>query len=92
MLPPTAKASRPAGEWNESRLVVKGYHVEHWINGTKVIDVSLSSEEGRAGISKRWAAAPAIRDMLLNAKPNGPISLQHHGTAVWFKNLKIRRL
>jgi hypothetical protein len=92
MLPPIAKAARPAGEWNESRLVVKGDHVEHWINGTKVLEASLASEEGRAGVTKRWAAAPAIRDMLLNAKPSGPISLQHHGTAVWFKNLKIRRL
>jgi len=92
MLPPAAKAARPAGEWNESRLVVKGSHVEHWINGVKVLDASLSSDEGRAGISKRWAAAPAIRDMLLNAKPAGPLSLQHHGAAVWFKNLKIRPL
>jgi hypothetical protein len=92
MLPPTANASRPAGEWNQSRMVVQGDHVEHWVNGVKVLDGSLASEEGRRGIARRWAAAPAIRDLLLNAKPSGPISLQHHGTAVWFKNLKIRPL
>jgi hypothetical protein len=92
MIPPSATAARPAGEWNQSRLVVKGSRVEHWVNGVKVLEASLNSEEARAGISKRWARAPAIRDMLLNAKPRGPIALQHHGAAVWFKNLKIRPL
>jgi hypothetical protein len=92
MLPPTAKAARPCGEWNQSRIVLKGAHVEHWINGVKVLDGPVNSEPARAGISKRWAAAPAIRDMLLNAKPGGPLSLQHHGAAVWFKNLKLRPL
>lgn len=66
--------------------------MEHWVNGVKVLDASLSSEESRAGISKRWANAPAIRDLLLNPQPRGPISLQHHGAAVWFKNLKLRPL
>lgn len=92
MIPPSAAAARPAGEWNQSRLFVKGSHVEHWINGVKVLDASLSSDQARAGISKRWARAPAIRDLLLNPKTRGPIALQHHGAAVWFKNLKIRTL
>jgi hypothetical protein len=92
MIPPKAKAAKPAGEWNQSRLIVKGDHFEHWINGVLVCDGSLHSEEARAGTSKRWATAPTIRDILNNAGPTGPISLQHHGGAVWFKNLKIRRL
>ena len=77
---------------NQSRLVVIGDHFEHWINGVKVLDGLLHSDEALAGTSKRWANAPTIRDMLNNAKPNGPIALQHHGAAVWFKNLKIRTL
>ena len=92
MIPPRTMAAHPPGEWNESRLVVKGDHFEHWINGVKVLDGAFSSEEARGGIAKRWAAAPTIRKILDNAKPSGPLSLQHHGTAVWFKNLKIRRL
>lgn len=92
MLPPKAKAAKPAGEWNESRLVVKGDHFEHWINGVLVCDGSLHSDEARQGTSKRWASAPTLRDILNNAGPTGPISLQHHGAAVWFKNLKIRAL
>jgi hypothetical protein len=90
MIPPRAMAARAAGEWNQSRLLVKGDHFEHWINGVKVLDGALSSDQSRAGTAKRWAAAPTIRDILLQAKPAGPLSLQHHGAAVWFKNLKIR--
>jgi hypothetical protein len=57
-----------------------------------VLDGRLHSEEAKAGTAKRWAAAPTIRDILTNATPTGPLSLQHHGAAVWFKNLKIRSL
>jgi hypothetical protein len=92
MIPPRVKAARPAGAWNQSRLVVKGDHFEHWINGVLVLDGSLFSDEANAGTAKRWAKAPTIRDMLLHAKRTGPISLQHHGGAVWFKNLKLRPL
>lgn len=92
VIPPTARAARPAGQWNQSRLVVKGTHVEHWVNGVKVLEAALDSEQARAGIARRWARAPAIRDILLNPKPSGPIGLQHHGAVVWFKNLKIRPL
>jgi hypothetical protein len=92
MIPPKAQAAKPAGEWNTSRLVVNGDHFEHWINGVLVCDGSLHSDEARAGISKRWAAAPTVRDILKNAGPTGPVSLQHHGATVYFKNLKIRTL
>jgi len=92
MIPPSATAARPAGQWNQSRLMVRGSHVEHWINGVKVLDAALDSDQARAGISKRWDRAPAIRDMLLDPKPSGPVALQHHGAAVWFRNLKIRPL
>jgi hypothetical protein len=92
MIPPRKMAAHPAGEWNQSRLVVKGKHFEHWINGVLVLDGSLFSDEANAGTEKRWAKAPTVRDILLHAKLSGPVSIQHHGGAVWFKNLKIRTL
>jgi hypothetical protein len=92
MIPPKAKAAKPAGEWNQSRLVVNGDHFEHWINGVLVCDGSVHSPQSHAGTAKRWASAPTIRDMLINAGPTGPLSLQHHGAAVYFKNLKIRTM
>jgi hypothetical protein len=92
MIPPRQKAAHPPGEWNQSRLVVKGDHFEHWINGVLGLDGSLNSAESHAGTEKRWAKAPTVRETLLRAKPTGPISLQHHGDTVWFKNVKIRPL
>jgi hypothetical protein len=93
MIPATAKAARPAGEWNSSLLKVQGQTFEHWINGTKVLEGSLKDPSVAAGAEKRWGAhAPPIRDMLRNPKPTGPLALQHHGDAVWFKNIKIRAL
>ncbi len=92
MIPATAKTAHPAGEWNTSRLVVRGKHIEHWVNGTKVLDGSLDDPRVRAASEKRWGPAPEIREALINPKPAGPISLQHHGDLVWFKNIKIREL
>jgi hypothetical protein len=92
MIPPRTKAHHPPLEWNTGRLVVKGDHFEHWINGVMVLDGAFDSEQARAGTAKRWANAPTVRDMLIHTKPVGPVSLQHHGAAVWFKNLKIRPL
>lgn len=92
MIPPRLQAAHPPDEWNQSRLVVKGEHFEHWINGQKVLDGSLKSDEARAAAAKRWAQGPTVRDILTNARNTGPVSLQHHGGAVWFKNIKIRPL
>jgi hypothetical protein len=92
MIPPSAQAARAAGEWNYARLVVKGNRVEHWLNGTKVLDAALDSEPVRAGATRRWSKVPAIFDALTKPKPEGPLALQHHGDEVWFRNLKIRRL
>jgi hypothetical protein len=87
---PTKTAARPAGEWNSSRLVVKGDQVEHWINGVQVLSASLRSEDVRAGAAKRWGQVPSIHEALTNPKPVGPLCLQHHGDEVWFKNIKIK--
>jgi hypothetical protein len=93
MVPPSETADRPAGEWNTSRLVVRGKHVEHWLNGVKVVDTSLDAPEVRASIEKRWRNAPGIRALLLDQPvAEGPVALQHHVDEAWFRNIKIRRL
>ena len=52
--------------------------------------LSIRSRRGRARPND--GQTPTVRDMLIHTKPVGPVSLQHHGAAVWFKNLKIRPL
>jgi len=86
------QAANAPGEWNSSRLIVRGDHFEHWLNGTKVLEGSLKDPRVREGAEQRWAPAPVVRDLLVNAKPTGSIALQHHGDEVWFRNIRIREL
>jgi hypothetical protein len=92
MIPPTQPASKPVGEWNQGRLIVRGQHVEHWLNGVKVVDGNLTDPQVQDGIRQRWAPAPAIRTLLLRPMPDGPLGLQHHGDEVWFRGIRIKRL
>ncbi|MCC7498476.1 MAG: DUF1080 domain-containing protein [Bryobacterales bacterium] len=85
-------ATRPVGEWNHSRVVVKGMHIAHWLNGAKVVDTSLDSAQVREGIIQRWGVDSPIGKALLNARKQGPVVLQNHDDEAWFRNIKIRRL
>jgi hypothetical protein len=90
---PSKDATKPVGEFNHSRLVVRGGQVEHWMNGEKVVDASLKSPAVAAAMAKRWGAASPVYDMLVNQpKKDCPISLQNHDDDAWFKNIKIREL
>jgi hypothetical protein len=93
MVAPSSQTARPVGEFNHSRVVLRGNHVEHWLNGVKVVDTTLDSPDALRGIEKRWGVAPHVGGLL--AKQPGkscPISLQNHGDAAWLRNLKIRLL
>ena len=93
MVGPSSSPARPVGEFNHSRIVVRGNHVEHWMNGVKVVDTSLDSPAALKGIETRWSVAPHVLDLLKNQpKKECPISLQNHGDEAWFKNIRIRRL
>jgi hypothetical protein len=81
------------GEWNSSRIVLRGKHVEHWLNGVKVVDTSLDAPAVRQAIEKRWHDAPGIRHLLLDQPvAASPVALQHHVDAAWYRNIKIRLL
>ena len=93
MVAPSSAAARPVGEFNHSRIVVRGNHVEHWLNEMKVVDSSLDSPAALAGIEKRWAAAPHVLELLTKQpKKDCPISLQNHGDEAWFRAIRIRKL
>ena len=81
-------AVNPVGQWNRVRLVVNKGHVEHWLNGKKVVDYQLGSPEWEALVKEsKFADMPGYGRI-----QKGHIALQDHGDKVWFKNIKIRPL
>lgn len=88
LLPPKNKVLKPVGEWNQARVVINGNHGEHWLNGVKVVEYELNSPELNALIaSSKFSSMPKFAK-----EPTGHIVLQHHRDAVWFRNIKVRRL
>ena len=77
---------KPLSEFN--RLVVRGKHVEHWLNGRMVLAYDLESDVLKAAI----ATSKFKGKDFFGVKVPGRILLQNHGTEVWFRNLKIREL
>ena len=89
VLPPAAgKPVAKAGEWNQSRILVQGNHVEHWLNGKKVLTYELGSAEVKAGLAKsKFAKFPDF-----GTKIQGPIMLTYHNDECWYRSIKIREL
>jgi hypothetical protein len=79
---------KPAGEWNTARLWVNGNHVEHWLNGTKLLEYELGSAEWTARMQaskfRQWPGYGRFA--------RGYIALQAHGDTVAFRNVRIRTL
>jgi hypothetical protein len=85
---PTAGVTRPAGEWNLSRILVCGPHVEHWLNGVKIVDYELWTPDWEKRVSEcKWKERPDY-----GRRRSGHIALQDHGDPVAFRNLKIQRI
>ncbi|WP_353197473.1 DUF1080 domain-containing protein [Parapedobacter defluvii] len=82
------KQLNPVGEWNSSKIVYHNGHVEHWLNGQKIVEFEEGTEawsnEKKAG---KWKDYP---DYKLVDK--GKIALQDHGDRAWFRNMRIREL
>jgi hypothetical protein len=86
VLPPRDPPRRPAGEWNESRILVRGRRVEHWLNGRKVVEYELGSRELQAAIARsKFRDVPGF-----GTKLEGRLLLQDHGDEVWYRNLRIQ--
>lgn len=80
--------ARPVGQWNDVRILARGAHVEHWLNGVKVVEYELGSEDWRARVEgSKFAEWPEYGTFDV-----GHIALQDHGDPVWYRNLRIRRL
>jgi hypothetical protein len=79
---------KPAGEWNAVRIVVRGNHVEHWLNGTKVVEYELGSPDWEAKVkASKFQQWPGY-----GRAASGHIALQDHGDRVAYRDIKIRTL
>ncbi len=86
--PAPAKKAKPAGEWNVARIVSRGSHVEHWLNGVKIVEYERGSPEFKALV----AGSKYKNNKGFSEVTQSPILLQDHGDVVAFRNIKIRKL
>ena len=88
LYPPSKDMTKPVGEFNVSRIVVRHGHVEHWMNGEKVLEYTLNSPDFKAHIAgTKFAKWP-----LFATAPTGHIALQDHDAVVAFRDIKIKVL
>ena len=81
-----AKAPSPIGEWNKARVTTDGTHVEHWLNGKKVLEYERGSADFKELVGKsKYRKIPGFGEWA-----DGHILLQDHGNTVSYKNVKIR--
>jgi hypothetical protein len=86
--PPARDVSKPAGEWNTSRILAKGKHVEHWLNGVKLVEYDIGSPAWEQLVAKS-----KFKDHPRYARaPKGRIGIQDHGDWTAFRNIRIREL
>lgn len=85
--PAPLKMPKPATEWNRARIVADGNKIEHWLNGEKVVSVTLGSPEWTRALQK----SKFKQHEDFGAKP-GRILLQEHGGEVWFRNIRLTEL
>jgi hypothetical protein len=83
---PTAQVTRPVGSWNDVRIVADGNHVEHWLNGVKVVEYELGSADWQA----RLLASPHRDAPRYGREPRGHVALQDHGDRVAYQGIKLR--
>ena len=88
LIAPVGKVLKPVGEFNTAELIVNHGHVENWLNGVKVVEYDLGSEQLKALIAKsKFKNNPNFAQ-----STDGYIMFQHHGKKVWLKDIKIRTL
>jgi Domain of Unknown Function (DUF1080)/Glycosyl hydrolases family 2, sugar binding domain/Glycosyl hydrolases family 2, TIM barrel domain/Glycosyl hydrolases family 2 len=86
--PPGRDATKPAGSWNTTRIIVNGSHVEHWLNGDQIVSYELWSDEWN-----RLVAQSKFKDHPRYARARkGRIGIQDHGDWAAFRNIRIREL
>jgi hypothetical protein len=85
---PADKPVKPVGEWNNSRIVVNGNHVEHWLNGSKLLEYEIGSDDWKTRkAGSKWKNAAGY-----GVAKKGHIDFQDHGDEAWFRNIMVKAL
>ncbi len=79
------RVSVPSAE--DECIVCRGTHLEHWLNGVKVVDGDTTSPEWKAALQRKQERYPGVVD-----SPRGVLVLHNLSPTAWFRNLKIRTL
>lgn len=81
------KGVKPAGEWNKSRIVVKGRKIQHWLNGKLAVEATVGSSDWKEGIAKsKFSKVEGF------APGKGRLMLTDHGDPVWWRNIRVKAL
>ena len=85
---PPADVTKPVGEYNTARIVANGTHVEHWLNGEKIVEYEIGSAAWQQLVdASKFGKMPNYGKNRV-----GHIALQDHGDEVWYRNIRIRLL
>lgn len=88
LIRPVNKQLKPIGEFNQAILIHNNGHVEHWLNGNKVLEFEIGSPEMNALV----AASKFKENPAYHSDKEGHIMFQHHGQRVYFRNIRVREL
>lgn len=88
MHPPVNGKVKPIDEYNSTRIIVKNKHVEHWLNGVKVVEYTLGTDQWKEDVqNSKWKGFPNY-----GKYKKGHLAIQDHGGVIFFRNIKVRRL
>jgi len=90
LIPAVPQNAKPAGEWNSAEIMVYDGTVVHFMNGEKVLEYHLWTDDWKALVKN--SKFPELNPDWANVAKEGYIGLQDHGSDVWFRNIKIKEL
>ncbi len=89
---PAKDVTRPVGQWNQTRILAMGKHVEHWMNGERLLQYDVGGNRWQAHVKTSKFFPTAYGQGNWGLAEKGHIGLQDYGGAIEFRNIKIRSL